>query len=71
MLSKILDKTTEKFVKKFSEINKNSPKLEKYLEGIKVVKPAMILGGIYYVAIPVISTFLSDRVDNKNQNYAK
>ncbi len=61
LLSKVLDKPTEKFVKKFSEINKNSPKLEKYLEGIKVVKPAMILGGIYYVAIPVISTFLADR----------
>lgn len=71
LLSKMLDKPTEKFVKKFSEINKNSPKLEKYLEGIKVVKPALILGGIYYIVIPVISTFLADRVDNKNQNYAK
>ena len=71
LLSKILDKPTEKFVKKFSSINKNSPKLEKYLEGIKVVKPALILGGIYYIVIPVISTFLADRVDNKNQNYTK
>lgn len=66
LLSKILDKPTEKFVKKFSEVNKNSPKLAKYLEGIKVVKPAMILGGIYYVAIPVISTFLADRFGNNN-----
>ena len=66
MLSKIIDKPTEKFVKKFSEINKNSPKLDKYLDGIKVVKPALILGGIYYIAIPVISTFLADRIDKKN-----
>ena len=61
LLSKMLNKPTEKFIRKFSQANKNSPKLPKYIEGIKVVKPAMILGGIYYGAIPLISTFLADR----------
>ncbi len=65
LLSKILNKPSEKFIKKFSEANKNSPKLEKYIEGIKVVKPTLILGGIYYIAIPLISTFLADRFDGK------
>lgn len=65
LLSKVLNKPTEKFVQKFSAINKKSPKLQKYLEGIKVVKPALILGGIYYIVIPLISTFLAERVDKK------
>ena len=59
-------KPTEKFIQKFKEVNKNSPLLEKYIEGIKIAKPALILGGIYYIFIPVISTFLADRADNRN-----
>ena len=62
----MLKKPTEKFIKKFSEVNKNSPKLGKYIEGIKVAKPALILGGIYYILIPLISTFLADRFDKNN-----
>ena len=59
-------KPTEKFIQKFKEANKNSPLLEKYIEGIKIAKPALILGGIYYIFIPVISTFLADRADKKH-----
>ncbi len=62
VLDKVLEKPTEKFIKKFSQANKNSKKLDKYIEGIKIVKPALILGGIYYVVIPVISTFFAERV---------
>ncbi len=59
-------KPTEKFIQKFKAANKNSPLLEKYVEGIKIAKPALILGGIYYIFIPVISTFLADRADKKH-----
>lgn len=59
---------TEKFVKKFKQVNKDLPELEKYIEGIKVAKPVLILAGIYYVFIPLISTFLADRTDNKSYN---
>lgn len=62
----LLEKPTEKFIKNFAQANKNSPKLGKYIEGIKVAKPALILGGIYYIIIPLISTFLADRFDRKN-----
>ena len=65
-IDKMSQKSTEKFIKKFSEANKNSPKLEKYIDGIKIAKPAMIFGAIYYIAIPIISTFLADRLDNKH-----
>ena len=65
-LSKVLEKPTEKFIENFTKANKNSPKLDKYLEGIRVAKPVMILGGIYYLIIPLISTFLADRVGKKS-----
>ncbi len=65
VLDKALDKPTQTFVKKFTEANKNSPKLHKYLEGIKIVKPALIFGAIYYGIIPFVSTFLADRFDEK------
>ena len=64
-LNHILKKPTEKYIEKFKEINKNLPDLERYIEGIKIAKPALILGGIYYIAIPAIATFFAERVDKK------
>ena len=58
-------KQTDNFVKKFSEANKNSKELNTYLEGIRVAKPALILGTLYYLIIPLISTFMADKFDNK------
>lgn len=65
LLDKVLDKPTQKFIEKFSVVNKNSPKLAKYVEGIKIAKPALILGGIYYGIIPFVSTYIADRFDEK------
>ena len=65
LLSKLLNKPTEKFIKNFAEANKNSPDLAKYIQGIKVVKPTFILAAVYYIAIPLLSTFLADRIDKK------
>ena len=48
-------------------MNKNLPELEKYIEGIKIAKPVLILGAIYYMFIPVISTFLADRTEIKGK----
>lgn len=63
LIDKALKKPTGKFIENFRKANKNSPKLEKYVEGIRIAKPALILGGIYYIVIPIISTFLADRFD--------
>ncbi len=60
-VDKLANKPTESFICKFKEINKTDPKLDKYLEGIKIAKPILIIGGIYYIIIPFISTFLADR----------
>ena len=65
LVDNALDKPTEKFIDKFKKANQNSPKLEKYIEGIKIAKPTIILGTIYYCAIPFVSTFLAERFDKK------
>jgi len=65
-LNKLLEKPTKKFIKKFVEVNKDSKNLHKYIEGIHIAKAALLLGGIYYIIIPIISTFISDKIDKKN-----
>lgn len=67
-INEMTKKSTDKFIKNFKEANRYSQKLEKYIEGIKIAKPALILGGLYYIAIPLISTFLADRFDEKSNS---
>ncbi len=63
---KLTEKPTQKFIDKFKKANINDPKLDKYLEGIKIAKPILLIGGIYYILIPFISTFLADRIKTTN-----
>lgn len=64
-VDKLLEKPFQRFSDNFAKANKNSPKLAKHLEGLKIVKPALIFGGIYYGIIPFVSTFLADKFDDK------
>lgn len=64
---KATNKSTEKFINKFTELNKGNPKLSKYVEGIKIVKPMLLYGGIYYGLIPLVSTFFAERVNGKDK----
>lgn len=65
-VDKLLDKPTEKFISKYKEINKNEKNLKKQVQGIKIAKPILILGSIYYIVIPLISTFLADKTQRVN-----
>lgn len=60
--NKITDKPMEKFIEQYKKINKNDSNLDKQLEGIKIAKPILLIGGIYYIIIPIISTFLADKI---------
>ena len=64
-IDKLLDKPTEKFIEKYKVANKNDKNLTKQIQGIKIAKPFLILGTIYYILIPFISTFLAEKADNK------
>lgn len=63
-IDKFIKKNTEGFIKKFSEINKNDPKLNKYIEGINILRPTMIFAVLYYGILPIFSTYISDKIDN-------
>lgn len=65
---KLTQPMTEKFIDKFKKVNKNEPKLSKYVEGIRIAKPVLLLGAIYYTIIPFISTFLAEVAD-KNPKF--
>lgn len=67
-VDKFTEKPTEKFIKMFSKINKADPKLSKYVEGIKIVKPTLLYAGVYYTVIPMVSTFFAERLNMKNKN---
>lgn len=62
-IDKITEKPAQKFIEKFKKVNKNDPKLAEYVEGIKIAKPILIMGIVYYTIIPIISTFISDKID--------
>lgn len=64
VLDNLLEKPCQKFIEKYKEINKNDINLDKQIRGFKIAKPVLIIGTIYYVIIPIISTFMADRVGN-------
>lgn len=64
ILNKATDKPFQKFVSRFVEENKDSKKLSKYLEGLNIAKLSLIMGGVYYILIPILSTFLADKIDD-------
>lgn len=68
-IDRLMEKPTEKFIEKFKEANKNAPKLDKYLEGIKIAKPILIMGCVYYMFIPFISTFLAELADKMHTSH--
>jgi len=61
-LDKLTDKPTARFIENFKKANKGLPNLDKQVEGIKIAKPILLLAGVYYTLIPLISTFLADRM---------
>lgn len=58
-----LKNASQPIVERFVEANKNYTKLSKCLEGINIIRPALIFASIYYVALPMLSTFLADKAD--------
>lgn len=58
-----IKKKTTKFVDKFRRLNAHDPKLPKYIEGINILRPAVIFAGIYYGLLPIFSTYTAEKVD--------
>lgn len=69
-IDNLIKKNTQNFIKKFSDINKNDPKLPKYIEGINIIRPTLIFAAIYYGILPIFSTYLADKIDKLTHNKA-
>ena len=59
----MLQKGSESFIEKFKQANINDPKLDKYIQGINILRPTIAFALIYYGILPVISTFTADKLD--------
>ena len=76
-IDNFIKKNTDKFIKNFSEANKLNPKLNKYIEGINILRPTIIFAVLYYGILPMFSTYISDKIDkftqktNEKQNVNK
>ena len=68
IIDNLTRKQSDKFIEKYKKINFNDPNLSKQLEGIKIAKPILIAGCVYYIAIPLISTFLAGKIKLQKEN---
>jgi len=70
---KIVQNGTKNFIDKFSLANKGNPKLDKYIQGINIVRPTLIFAGIYYGILPLFTTYIADKTDKfiKSRNNNK
>ncbi len=60
-----------KFIETFSELNRHDPKLHKYIEGINIIRPALIFAGIYYGILPMFSTYIAEKIDKYVEKNSK
>ena len=68
-VDKLIDNKYQDFVQKFVKENAQDAKLNKYLEGLDVIKTTLIISSMYYIVIPIISTFLSGKISkSKDEN---
>ncbi len=67
VVDKALEKPMKKFTDNFIRANKKDPNLYRYLNGIKVIKPIVILSSLYYIGIPMLSTFWAGKLTKKDK----
>lgn len=66
-IDNLIQKNTDKFIKNFAETNKLDSKLNKYIEGINILRPTVIFAALYYGILPMFSTYISDKIDKFTQ----
>ena len=70
-IDKMIQKGTKSFVEKFKQANKLDPKLDKYIQGINVVRPTLVFAFLYYGILPILSIFTADKLDKLNHKKEK
>ncbi len=59
----LIKKSSEKFIEKFKAMNSGYKNISKCVEGINIIRPAIIFAAIYYGVLPIFSTYLSEKID--------
>ena len=59
----LMKKPSAKFVDKFKNLNPDYKNISKCVEGINIIRPAIIFAAIYYGVLPMFSTYLSEKID--------
>ena len=70
-IDSLTKKPVQKFIDNFTKANANNPKLNKYLEGIRVAKSAFIMAAMYYIVIPFVSTIFADKIREYKEQKSK
>lgn len=73
VINKFFDIPTKKFIEKLKAANPCDEKINKYIEGVKIAKPVLIMGTLYYIVAPVACTMMADFMAKKfdKENYNK
>ncbi len=62
-IDRLIKKQSTHFIEKFKQLHAGNPKLHKYIEGINILRPAIIFAAIYYGILPMFSTYTAEKVD--------
>ena len=62
-IDSIIKNKTGRFIENFKQINAKDPKLYKYIEGINILRPALIFAAVYYCILPMFSTYTAEKID--------
>ncbi len=62
-IDKIIKSKTKSFIENFKKLHSNDPNLTKYVEGINILRPALIFAFIYYAILPIFSTYMAEKID--------
>lgn len=59
----LIKNNSDSFIEKFKNANKGNPNLHKHIEGLHILRPALIFAAIYYGILPIFSTYIAEKVD--------
>ena len=66
-IDSFIKQNTKNFISKFRELNKNDKNLNKYIEGINIIRPTLIFAVIYYGLLPMLTTYIADKTDSSKK----
>ena len=69
-LDRLARNKTGKFIENFKNVHAGDPKLAKYVEGINILRPALIFAAIYYGILPIFSTYMAEKIDKYIENHS-